>query len=240
MKSRYLIASAFSVAVLGMAVWLAWILEGIWGSGFIPAILWLVFVVVMFLPVIFLVAANPGKFKTIFFPSQGPELSEAEIQQRNDRKEKVIARIRESFRGVTLCNGVGLHEGEKLDYSDRSMLKTTREKDEKDDWERISVANLNDCTDAMAFFDAEGMRFHLPAYLIADLRGALTRDIDFFLPDLDDDKKSKLDTLSKEQRAAVREYLLCTRDMIWNESLRLKIDKALADYWDVDEDKLQC
>lgn len=36
-----------------------------------------------------------------------------------------------------------------------------REKDEKDNWERISVEDLNNCRDSLCFMDAEGMRFHL-------------------------------------------------------------------------------
>lgn len=235
MKPRYFIASAVCAAVLGLAAGLAWVaLRAPLWDGFAPAILWLLFVVVMFLPVIFLVAANPGQYKPVFFPRGEPELSEAEILQRNERKEKVIARIRESFRGVTLGNGVGLREGDELEYgpADRTMLKTIRDKDEKDNWERISTEDLKDYWDGLCFMDAEGMRFHLPAYLIADLQGSLNRDIDFFLTGLDDHKKSRLGALSKEQREGVREYLLYMRDTSWNDDAsRAEIEKAIADFW---------
>ena len=84
-------------------------------------------------------------------------------------------RVSVAFQGVTLGNGIGLRESFGID-SYRERLQELRESDEKLDWRRISVELLNECYSAPFFFDAEGMRFHLPAYLIAELRGELRQD----------------------------------------------------------------
>jgi hypothetical protein len=84
-------------------------------------------------------------------------------------KQEVASHIREAFHGVTLGNGIGLLEGQGLDdYEDEATRKAYRERDEKHDWERIPVEALNRCQSSLSFFDAEGMRFHLPAFIRLD------------------------------------------------------------------------
>ncbi len=151
-------------------------------------------------------------------------------------KQEVGAHIREAFRGVRLGSGVGLLEGQAIDdYADDATRKAYREQDEKNDWQRISVDALNRCNSSLSFLDAEGMRFHLPAFLIAELNGELNVDPIFHLTQLDDYAKSKLATLSSEQRKAVREFLLFLRDDPDYEFDRPQIERALSDYWNNDE-----
>ncbi len=225
MKLRHKVAAGVSVFVLGLSVWLAWPAWVWWfkksGRHEILIILLSIVVVLAYWPKIYLTICNPGDFRRIWFRRPEAKLSDAEIQQRNARKEKVIAQIREAFRGVTLGNGVGLFEGDASDTgASRSMLKPIREKDEKDNWERISVEDLNNCRDSLYFMDAEGMRFHLPACMIAELEGTYHHDIAFHLTDLDDHAKSKLAALSKEQREAVHEFLSYTRNTSRDKSSR--------------------
>ena len=152
-------------------------------------------------------------------------------------RQEVADRIRKAFNGVTLGGGVGLLEGQALDdYADEATRKAVRERDEKDNWECIPVETLNSCESSLCFFDAEGMRFHLPAFLIVVLAGeergiispvpALTR--------LDDFAMSKLVALSKEQREAVREFLLFIRDAPDYDFDRPYIERALSNYWTSD------
>ena len=78
------------------------------------------------------------------------------------------AAVREAFAGVTLGGGVGLSEAQALDdYANNEV----RAGDEKNDWAAIPVEDLNRHSGSPAFLDAEGMRFHLPAYMTADLDG---------------------------------------------------------------------
>jgi len=147
-------------------------------------------------------------------------------------KQEVISQIRDAFRGVVLGSGVGLFEGQALDdYADAATRKACRDKDEKFHWEDIPVENLNRCYSSLSFFDAEGMRFHLPAFLTAELEGTLDVSPVFQLTELDDWAKGKLVSLSEVQREAVREFLLFIVDEPDHEFDRPKIRRALGEYW---------
>ena len=98
-------------------------------------------------------------------------------------------------------------------------------------WDTIPTDQLNACHSSLSFFDPEGMRFHLPAYLIADLKEQLGVDPVFHLTHLDDYARGKLVLLSAEQPAAVRAYLLFVRDEPNYEFDREAIDLALENYW---------
>ncbi len=139
--------------------------------------------------------------------------------------------IRDAFRGVTLGDGVGMLEGQGLDdYDDAETLKALRARDEKEDWSRIPVDLLNNGHSSLSFFDAEGMRFHLPAYLVAKLEGTLTQDVIFHLTYLDDHGLSRFELLSEDQREAVRRFLLLQLDPE-NSFMSPLIQKALDLYW---------
>jgi len=91
-------------------------------------------------------------------------------QKEQMNKTKLITTIYKSFKDVKLENGVGLWEGQGLDdYLSPEECKKLRERDEKDDWSKISVLDLYKCSSSLSFFDAKGMRFHLPQFLLFDL-----------------------------------------------------------------------
>lgn len=149
-------------------------------------------------------------------------------------ERRVADLVQKAFRGVTLGDGVGLRQGLGLDdYADRETLARYRSKDEKDDWSRIPASELNSCQSSPAFFDAAGKRFHLPAYLIADLEDTLSQDIIFYLCY---DAQSWFSALNDLQRNAVREFLLL-RLSDGRRELELKrptvemIEKALVEHW---------
>ncbi|HLH53838.1 MAG TPA: DUF6714 family protein [Verrucomicrobiae bacterium] len=147
-------------------------------------------------------------------------------------KHDVAAHIREAFRGVTLGNGVGLLEGQALDdYADQATREAYREQDEKDDWQHIPLGALNRCHSSLSFFDAEGMRFHLPAFLLAELNGDLAVSVVYHLSEVPAYSENQLVALSVEQRKAVRKFLLLVRDMPDYEFERPHIERALLDYW---------
>ena len=77
------------------------------------------------------------------------------------------AHIEKAFAGVQLEDGVGLHESQGLDdYLTREECAALRAKDEKCDWRRIPVIDLYRCGSCLSFFDAKGMRFHLPQIML--------------------------------------------------------------------------
>lgn len=144
----------------------------------------------------------------------------------------VCEQIRVAFAGVALGNGVGLQQARGLDdHADEETCAKLRLGDEKEDWTRISGDLLNAYNSSLSFFDAEGMRFHLPAYLIADLRGECGVGMDFCLTHLDDHKEQKFSLLSAAQRAAVREYLRFILEEPDYKFGRPHIERALAGFW---------
>ncbi|MBE0534863.1 MAG: hypothetical protein IH624_04275 [Phycisphaerae bacterium] len=140
--------------------------------------------------------------------------------------------IREAFAGVTLGGGIGLWQGQALDdYADDATIALHRSRDEKNDWSRLTVDNLNHCYSSLFFFDADGMRFHLPAFLLAELEGTLRNGILFTLTDLNSYGRSQFTTLNRCQRAAVRQFLLLFKDDPDFSLERRQIVRALNEYW---------
>jgi hypothetical protein len=127
-----------------------------------------------------------------------------ERSKRWHEAQRVIQAIRTAFAGVALGSGVGLYQAQGLDdYASEAELERLRSKDEKEDWARISADALNECYSSLSFFDPEGMRFHIPAYLIADLDGEYKHGMAFTLCN----PRDQFTKLSAQQSAAVRLYL---------------------------------
>jgi hypothetical protein len=143
--------------------------------------------------------------------------------------------IADAFAGVQLDDGIGLEEARGLDdYADVRALARFRSADERDRWDNIPVEKLHRYNDTLGFFDAKGMRFHLPAFMIAHLRGQISPGPVFHLSQLVDGFTAKFVALSPDQRQAVRSYLLVLRDdpiFAWD---RPHIISALASYWTED------
>jgi hypothetical protein len=81
-------------------------------------------------------------------------------------EQSVIEEIERAFDGVRLGEGVSLREADVIDdYGSDAQRKKARSKDELVDWRKISDASISHYSWCLSFFDAEGMRFHLPAYM---------------------------------------------------------------------------
>lgn len=145
---------------------------------------------------------------------------------------EIVALIEEAFSGVRLGKGIGLREAQGLDdYASAETCAAYRANDEKDDWSRIPVGELNACYSSLSFFDAEGMRFHLPAFLIAELSGGYLQDMSFQLAFLNEYSMGQYALLSPAERKAVRAYLLFLLDDESYAFSRPQIVRALEEYW---------
>lgn len=157
--------------------------------------------------------------------------AEAKYKREKDA-EPVCRAIESAFSGVRLGNGIGLKQAQGIDdYEDPGTCNAYRATDEKDDWRRIDSEALNQCHSSLSFFDAEGMRFHLPAYLIAELKGDYDFGLAFCLTHLSDYSRGQFVLLSSNQRAAVRAFLL---HMATDPNYELgwpHLDQALKEYW---------
>jgi hypothetical protein len=146
--------------------------------------------------------------------------------------QEIAALIKKAFSGVTLGDGIGLREAQGLDdHEDAEACATYRASDEKDDWSRISIDELNACYSSLSFFDAQGMRFHVPAFLIADLNGGYLQDLSFQLAFLNDYSIAQYALLSPAQRKAVRIYLQFILDDERHVISHPHIVRALDEYW---------
>jgi hypothetical protein len=161
------------------------------------------------------------------------EVSPNDQRKMSADQDRVLDLVRSAFRGVTLGNGVGLRQGQGLDdYADERTLASYRAEDEKNDWSAIPVADLDRCYSSLSFFDAEGMRFHLPAYLVADLEESLqTADVLFHLVYMAHGSESRFDTLSSAQREAVRQFLLLRLSDHHRQFYHPMIEAALTNDW---------
>lgn len=147
-------------------------------------------------------------------------------------QERLIRVIEAAFKDVQLGEGTGLMEAQRLDdYADSATKARYRESDEKLDWSLIDAAHLDRCSSSLSFFDAAGMRFHLPAFLCTDLRDSLQCcDVTLFLAtSIYYLGPSQFELLTPQQREAVREYLWF--NLSFNQFLSSSIEAALENYW---------
>lgn len=147
-------------------------------------------------------------------------------------KEDVKREIKSAFTDVVLGDGTGLGEAQAMDnYEPEEVQKVFREKDEKENWMRLTYSDLQRCHSSLSFFDAEGMRFHLPAYILASLEDRVDDPI-FHLTRLNDFAKSKLTALNQSQRKAIAAYLDWCLEQDEYEFEHQAIERALSEYWE--------
>lgn len=154
-----------------------------------------------------------------------------ELSKRWRVKEELKTQITQAFSRTKLGAGIGLHEAQGIDdYASAETRAAYRESDEKDDWQALTVADLNKCYSSLSFFDAEGMRFHLPAFLLADLNGQFAHEVTYSLTSssLRNDMFAMLNAV---QRSAVRSYLQFIELEPEYEYERIDISNSLAGYW---------
>lgn len=154
------------------------------------------------------------------------------MKELGEEASEIIQIIEVAFCHVKLGGGTGLWEAQGLDdYADAATCARYREQDEKDDWRRIPSETLLRCNSSLSFFNAEGMRFHLPAFIIADLKGELGIGMDFCLAHHAPGHHALFALLSPKQRLAIRTYLL---HIIRHPDYQFgaeRIQHALDHYW---------
>ena len=144
---------------------------------------------------------------------------------------RVAKEIESAFSDVRLGNGIGLWEAQAIDdYQTDEIQKRERERDEKENWSILESSVLQRCHSSLSFFDADGMRFHLPAFIIGSLNGEIDDPI-FELTHLDKYGKSRFVSLTDVQRDAITSYLTWC---LGNEEYKFNhpaIEAALNGYW---------
>jgi hypothetical protein len=147
-------------------------------------------------------------------------------------KQYLISQINDAFYGVELDGGIGLTEADAIDdYKDEAFRTQCRKNDEKLLWNTIPAVMLNQFYSSLSFFDAKGMRFHLPAFVIAEIKGQFNFGLIFTLTNLSDYSQSQFSLLSPDQKRVIRlflESLLENPDYVFEKN---SIENAVEKYW---------
>ncbi|NHN37332.1 DUF1841 family protein [Pseudomaricurvus alcaniphilus] len=140
--------------------------------------------------------------------------------------------ITSAFLGVRLGKGIGLWEAQAIDdYETKEVQTANRERDQKQDWRLLDYGDLQRCHSSLSFFDADGMRFHLPAFIIGSIRNEVDDPL-FHLIQLDEYSISKLQILSNIQRKSVVMYLKWCLEKDDYKFDHPSIRRALNEYWE--------
>ena len=146
-------------------------------------------------------------------------------------KDEIIELIKEAFAGIVLGRGIGLYEAQAIDdYETQEVQKQRREQDEKSNWTSIPSEVLQRCHGSLSFFDADGMKFHLPAFIVGSLKCEVDDPL-FHLLQTGEFMESRMKTLTEIQKKAVREYLIWCLSEEQFEFDYKNIQTALAGYW---------
>lgn len=137
----------------------------------------------------------------------------------DDRRQRLLGLIEQAFQGVNLGNGVSLHQTIVLDeYGSQAEQDAARSTDEQHDWRKLiddpEFARIN-YYGGFSFYDAAGMRFHLPAYLsvvVKDPNCETRWNLQSHLADLDVVDDNRFSLLDADQKRCVWEVLIFLRD----------------------------
>lgn len=141
-------------------------------------------------------------------------------------------KIKTAFAHVTLGDGIGLKEGRGLDdYEDPHVLAQLHAQDERTGWRRFTSEYLLSYQSSISFTDAEGMRFHLPAWMLAELRDEGIAGLIWSLCRVAPHNEHQFSLLSPAQRSVVRDFLEFMRDDPDYSHERAEIDTAIQHIW---------
>src|SRR4051794_3453037 len=106
----------------------------------------------------------------------------------SERQRSLLRAIEEAFRDVKLGDGVSLHETVVIDnYGGPEERAAARAADEKHDWRKLvgdpDLVRISG-VGGLSFYDAGGLRFHLPAYLSLAVTDFEREDADNILDSL--------------------------------------------------------
>lgn len=84
----------------------------------------------------------------------------------NTDREALIGAIDAAFNGVTLGDGVSLHEAREIDYhSARAARAAARARDNEASWREVTPEVLREYEKYLVFLDPQGLRYYLPALM---------------------------------------------------------------------------
>jgi hypothetical protein len=87
-----------------------------------------------------------------------------------DQRQALIAEITRAFDGVTLGDGITLHQAVAIDdYKSPEEQWSARRLDRERRWQDVSRTVLAECQTAPSFLDQKGFVYYLPAFMVRGL-----------------------------------------------------------------------
>ncbi|MES2288070.1 MAG: DUF6714 family protein [Bacteroidota bacterium] len=150
-------------------------------------------------------------------------------------EQSLISEITEAFKGVEFEGGIGLNEANAIDdYKDAQFREECRKIDEKQHWNVIPSSVLNQFNSSLSFFDPKGMKFHLPAFMIAEIKGEYRFGMSFALTNLSEYSRSQFVLLTEKQREVVKLFLEFLLEHPDYEFEKPAIKEAIEGYWSIE------
>ena len=135
-----------------------------------------------------------------------------------------------AFADVRLGEGIGLREAAAIERGATEWERAGQRKlDEQQDWQNIPRETLVRLGYGLGYLDAEGLRFHLPAYVLAAMACDAIPLTDYLLgwPD----PQNRFDILKPDQRKAIGAYLELVADESFDPKVRSAIEFDLVHFW---------
>jgi hypothetical protein len=146
--------------------------------------------------------------------------------------EYIKSEIITAFKDLKLKDGIGLWEAQGIDdYENNDAQIIARNKDIKDNWLLLSNEDLFHCDSSLSYFDAQGMLFHLPAFILAELNGKLNIGPILPLTSLAISNPEIFKLLNVEQKRCVVMFLEWCAAQPEYDFDKPDIERALHEYW---------
>ncbi|HBY85596.1 MAG TPA: hypothetical protein DEO86_06950 [Colwellia sp.] len=146
--------------------------------------------------------------------------------------EYIKSEIITAFKDVKLKDGIGLWEAQAIDdYENNDAQVIARNKDIKDNWLLLSNEDLFHCDSSLSYFDAQGMLFHIPAFILAELNGKLNIGPILPLTSLAISNPDIFKLLNVNQKRCVVMFLEWCAAQHEYDFDKSDIERALHEYW---------
>lgn len=147
-------------------------------------------------------------------------------------KQRLIKHIEHAFRDVDLGEGMGLREARGIeDQLSQEELKVLRRKDKRQKWRNVQARMLSELESSLHMMNADGMRFYLPAYMIAIINGQVRNVLIFHLTNDGVRGQGRFATLSDMQVDVVRNFLTWSLKQELQVFDKKRIYQALNGMW---------
>lgn len=153
---------------------------------------------------------------------------------------ELLEQIEAAFGKVRLGSGISLHQARALDRLDLpQVVQQARRRDTEERWQEIPDSKVEDFHYALTYLDPEGLRFHLPRYMVFSLEhpGLDSPAVDAavyacdFGEDVAQDVLAQFNAMSRRQMRVIADFLLFIAESRDADYDTLVAAVALESFW---------